>query len=200
MERTIVVLTSDHGEEFGEHGGDYHYTLYDEIVRVPLVVRAPGLAPSVRDVPAQQVDLLPTLLALLDIEPPDGLPGIDLLGPVEADRPVFIERNRPSGYKQTAIIRGDRKLVYIEEVDLSSVPESSRRNYSPVENVWPGIYLFDRSSDPKEQQSVFNEADPRSIALLSELAAYAEGIAVKTERVEVDEKTREQLRELGYLR
>ena len=199
MERTIVVFTSDHGEEFAEHGGEYHYTLYDEIVRVPLVISAPGLAPGIRNVPAQQVDLLPTLLALLDIEGPNELPGVDLLGPVDADRAIFIERDRPAGYRQRAIIRGDKKLLRIERVDQGSLPQANRRTFTPVENVRPGTYLFDRSVDPGEQQSAFDEADPESIALLAELAAHSVGAVAATKSVEVDEKMREELRALGYL-
>ncbi|MBL8863317.1 MAG: sulfatase [Planctomycetes bacterium] len=70
-EDTIVVLTADHGEEFGEHGFQRHgYTLYEEAVRIPLVVRAPGApARRVSDV-VSNVDLLPTILDLAGLPPP----------------------------------------------------------------------------------------------------------------------------------
>ncbi len=66
---TIVVLTSDHGEEFGEHGFQRHgYSLYQEAVRIPLVVRVPKAAPRrIADV-VSNVDLLPTLAQLCGVK------------------------------------------------------------------------------------------------------------------------------------
>ena len=69
--RTAVMFASDHGEEFGDHGGvDHGHTLFEELVRVPLVIRAPGFAP--RRVPGtvQVVDVLPTVHELLGLEAP----------------------------------------------------------------------------------------------------------------------------------
>ncbi|RLB45316.1 MAG: hypothetical protein DRJ42_30200, partial [Deltaproteobacteria bacterium] len=58
---TIVVVTADHGEEFRDHGGVYHgFTLYEEQVRVPLLIRAPGLAPRRIAAPVELVDVAPT--------------------------------------------------------------------------------------------------------------------------------------------
>ena len=71
----VVIVTADHGEEFGEHGGRYHgTTVYEEQVRVPLVVATPGLAPRRVETPVQTIDLLPTVLSALDIPRPPGSP------------------------------------------------------------------------------------------------------------------------------
>ena len=80
-DRTLVVVTSDHGEAFGEHGYDGHgRTLHDEVLRVPLLFRAPGLVAPDRRVSGMVglIDLVPTLLDLLSIEPPYALQGISL--------------------------------------------------------------------------------------------------------------------------
>ncbi|HMA97352.1 MAG TPA: sulfatase-like hydrolase/transferase, partial [Polyangiaceae bacterium] len=79
---TVVIVSSDHGEEFGEHGGRYHgTTVYEEQVRVPLIVNAPGLfQPRVVSEPVQTVDLLPTVLAALDVPRPPRIRGRDLGG------------------------------------------------------------------------------------------------------------------------
>ncbi|MGO9834972.1 MAG: sulfatase-like hydrolase/transferase [Polyangiaceae bacterium] len=80
-----IVVTADHGEEFGEHGGRYHgTTVYEEQVRVPLVVVGPGVASGTR-VPTvvQTIDVLPTVLSALGIPRPARLRGRDL-GPVLA--------------------------------------------------------------------------------------------------------------------
>ncbi|MCC6898704.1 MAG: sulfatase-like hydrolase/transferase [Polyangiaceae bacterium] len=87
----VVIVTADHGEEFGDHGGRYHgTTVYEEQVRVPLVVSAPGVvAPRKIGEVVQTIDLLPTVLAALDIPAPPRLRGRDL-GPLLAGQ-------RPSG-------------------------------------------------------------------------------------------------------
>jgi arylsulfatase A-like enzyme len=67
-----VVLFADHGEEFFEHGGLEHgHTLYDELLRIPLVVRAPGLAPRRVSTPVSLVDLTPTVLEILGLGDPE---------------------------------------------------------------------------------------------------------------------------------
>ena len=82
------VFLSDHGEKFGEHGGRNHDTLYEEVMRVPLLVKAPGLEPETREEVVQLIDLLPALLKLLGVGPLRGLegsrPGIDLFNPAPA--------------------------------------------------------------------------------------------------------------------
>ena len=76
----VVIVTADHGEEFGDHGGRYHgTTLYEEQVRVPLVVAGPGLKAGRRvTAPVQTIDLLPTVLRSMDIPVPPRLRGRDL--------------------------------------------------------------------------------------------------------------------------
>jgi len=78
----IVIVTADHGEEFGEHGGRYHgTTVYEEQVRVPLVVVGPGVSPRASSTIVQTIDLLPTVLSALGIPRPARVRGRDL-GPV----------------------------------------------------------------------------------------------------------------------
>ncbi len=79
----LLIVTADHGEEFGEHGGRYHgTTVYEEQVRVPLIFHAPEqLAPRVVPEPVQTIDLLPTILAGLEVPRPPRIRGRDL-GPV----------------------------------------------------------------------------------------------------------------------
>ncbi len=88
----LVLLTADHGEEFGDHGGRYHGTsVFDEQVRVPLIVSAKGLATGARiRNPVQTIDLLPTVLAGLKIPIPPRVRGASLLHYLE--RPKAGER------------------------------------------------------------------------------------------------------------
>lgn len=103
LEGTALLLTSDHGEGLGDHGLLEHgRTLFDELVRVPLLVRAPGV-PAGRRLAgdAQLEDLTPTVLSLVGAEVPSGLDGLDLSpwlrGEAEASpRPAALGRRRPS--------------------------------------------------------------------------------------------------------
>jgi arylsulfatase A-like enzyme len=81
----VVIVTADHGEEFGEHGGRYHgTTVYEEQVHVPLVVAGPGVRKGARVAPVvQTIDLLPTALSALGLPRPARLRGRDL-GPLLA--------------------------------------------------------------------------------------------------------------------
>lgn len=78
--KSLVIVTADHGEEFGEHGGHYHgSTVYEEQVRVPLIMEAaPAIAPGVIGTPVELIDLLPTVLRSLGIPRPARLRGKDL--------------------------------------------------------------------------------------------------------------------------
>ena len=118
-ERTVVVVTSDHGEEFEEHGGRRHArTLFEEVVRVPLVVRVPGLAPQRVDAPVSLVDVVPTVLELVGL-PVDAaaVDGRSLLLPALAgspspDRSRLMElRGQPRVHHQRAVVEGSWKLV-----------------------------------------------------------------------------------------
>jgi arylsulfatase A-like enzyme len=85
---TLVVLTADHGEGLGDHGWlEHDDNLFDELIRVPLVMRGPGIPAARRVVgPAQLEDLAPTLLAALGLEPLEDSNGLDLLPWLRGER------------------------------------------------------------------------------------------------------------------
>jgi arylsulfatase A-like enzyme len=88
-DRTVVVFTSDHGELLGAHGLVQKTFFFENAVHVPLVVRAPGLAPGTCDAFANNcVDTIPTLLGLAGIPVPDRLPGRDLSPWLRGERPA----------------------------------------------------------------------------------------------------------------
>lgn len=109
---TIFILTSDHGEEFKEHGGYYHgSSLYDEQIRVPLLIGVSGIAPRVDRSPAQLVDVVPTVLSLLGQRIPESVRGRSLVsslaGRDEPDRPAFSEV-----HTKKMVRHGDWKLIH----------------------------------------------------------------------------------------
>lgn len=100
LENALVIVTADHGQMFGEHGKWVHRnSLYEEVLRVPLFMRYPGVFPpgQVIDAPVSHVDLLPTVLNLTKQPLPDGLDGDSLLPLIEGqpgalpDRPIYAE-------------------------------------------------------------------------------------------------------------
>jgi arylsulfatase A-like enzyme len=77
-DNTIVVFTSDHGELFGAHGRRAKNIFYEEACHIPMLLRAPGIARFATDVCLSTVDIMPTLLSLLDLDCPAGVEGVDL--------------------------------------------------------------------------------------------------------------------------
>jgi len=112
-QRTIIVLTGDTGQAFYEHGFAAHAgPLYDEVLRVPLLIHAPGLAPGIDPRPAQHIDVPPTILDLLGMPPHPGFQGISLVGPPpSAERPRFLVAQTPLAH-QYAVVQSGYKLIY----------------------------------------------------------------------------------------
>ncbi|HZP40315.1 MAG TPA: sulfatase-like hydrolase/transferase, partial [Candidatus Binatia bacterium] len=133
LDTTVVVVLSDHGEEFQDHGKLTHGVhLYDELVRVPFVVAGPGVAPGRTATQVQGIDLFPTLARRLGVPTPARLPGADALAAL-APRPAFAETRygrTPDGTRTTllAVRTPERKLIeapalgHVELYDLASDP------------------------------------------------------------------------------
>lgn len=111
-DRTIFVLTGDHGEAFFEHGFAAHGNLpFAELARAPLLLHAPGLAPGRDDRPSQHVDVAPTILSILGLPPHPGFQGIDLTGKhPPRDRPQFVVTQSPSA-NAYSVVSGHYTLI-----------------------------------------------------------------------------------------
>lgn len=115
---TAIVVTADHGEAFGEHGFTKHgFSLYDEEIRVPLVLRIPGVEPRKVDVPRSTIDIAPTIAELLGVEVPRDWKGRSLLDdwhgqqPPE-QRPVIVDvPEMPGRPPMRTVIRGPLKVI-----------------------------------------------------------------------------------------
>ena len=121
-QRTVVVVTGDTGQAFYEHGFVAHANrIYDELMRVPLVIRAPGITARVDPRPAQHIDVAPTLLDLLDIPPHPSFQGVSLV----ADDPDpghsrFLMVRAPLAH-QYGVVRSGFKLVHDVERDKTTL-------------------------------------------------------------------------------
>jgi len=114
-ENTLVVVTSDHGQAFYEHGFASHASaIFDEVMRVPLIIRAPSLKAGLDNRLAQHVDVAPSIFGLLGLPAHPSFQGTDLLNPVaEPNRSAYMVAQTPLAY-QYGIVRSGFKLIYDE--------------------------------------------------------------------------------------
>jgi arylsulfatase A-like enzyme len=187
VDRTIVVFVADHGEEFRDHGGFEHgMALYQESVHVPLMIRLPGAAGRRTRTLAQHVDLMPTLLHLLGVPAPDGLPGRVLVG---ADGRVV---DRPDAEAMTST-RFARTMLTALVVPPWKVVLSEHAGIAPQ--------VFDLENDPGERQDVAGEHAVlvgyarQRVAEMEAAMTSARGEA----QPPLDPAVRERLRRLGYV-
>jgi len=154
-DETIVVVTSDHGEELFERGFLQHgKSLQREQLAIPLILRVPGEAPRRATIPAMQVDLVPTLLARLGLPPDPRVQGVDLLG-APVPRPLWSEVNDAFA-RQSSVREGGWKLVH--------APRGAQVVF-PAAFEWR---LFDLERDPGELQDL-TASEPARLAALQEL-------------------------------
>jgi arylsulfatase A-like enzyme len=195
--RTLAIVTSDHGEGLWDHGWLQHGALlYEEAVRVPLVLRWPGrIAPGLRPAgPVSLIDVLPTLLGLLGLEPggPE-LRGTDL-GPLldggapDPDRRVFLQRQPfTPGLVDHRRLAGVSRAVRWRHWKLIDSPREL------------GIELFDLERDPQERESVASQHPDLAASLMRELEDWRRGLRERPEpREPLPEELRRGLEALGY--
>jgi hypothetical protein len=167
----VVIVTADHGEEFGEHGGRYHgTTVYEEQVRVPLVVSAPGLLPAHRVTSvAQTIDLLPTILAALSIPPSPRIRGRAL------GAALLAETSSPG-------------FAFAETEESALLAEGSARLVCA--RKLGACRLFDIARDPGEREDIVASSRERFDKMRAELSSLGashgrferEGLRVETGR------------------
>ncbi|HEY6547411.1 MAG TPA: sulfatase-like hydrolase/transferase [Vicinamibacteria bacterium] len=183
--RSLVILTADHGEGLGEHGEATHGIFaYETTLRVPLILHAPGLLRArVVGERVRHIDLLPTVMDVLGLETPPGLPGRSLLAAANghplAPAPSYFEAMSSAlnrGWAPLAgLAREDRKLI-----DLP-IPE-----------------LYDLAADPRETKNLAASEPQLLDELRTQLTRLREADPGLT-RQEESAETRERLRALGYL-
>jgi arylsulfatase A-like enzyme/HEAT repeat protein len=152
----VLVVTADHGEEFRDHGGVYHgSTLYDEQVRVPLLLRAEGLGARRVRAPVEVIDIAPTLLGMVGAPRPPAMRGDDLralaLGRVEDVGPAFSS----VGMKRM-VLAPPYKLVADLRYDL--------------------FELYDLDRDPRERDNLARREPERLEDMRGELFAWLDAL------------------------
>lgn len=200
-DKTLIVVASDHGEAFGEHGREGHARdVYSEVVTTPLIISFPFRLPEplVVEAPSENVDLWPTLLDLLGLEPIEGADGRSLRPEITAaagrgsvdDEVRFAHIDQSWGRKKVksqpmvAVTEGPYRLVY------RSAGRGARR-----------AELYKYESDRRESRRI-DAAEPEVRKHMMELAsAYLEQEKASwgdAPQIELDDAQLQQLRALGY--
>lgn len=195
LAESLVVVTSDHGEEFFDHGSVNHgMTQYQEMVRIPLLFRGPGLAAGRRARPAVSLlDVLPTSLSVLGLPVPPGLDGRDLSGLLQragTEIPVRLlhfdsscaeptrETTIPRPGRRYAIREGDLKLHWDEGSDA--------------------VQLYDLGTDPAERTDLGGERGADAARLLEELRRFRASAGAERRDAGLGEEDLRRLQALGY--
>ena len=184
--RTVVAVLGDHGEMLGEHGEATHgFFVYDSAVRIPLVVAAPGLAPRVVEDQVRIVDVMPTLLELLDFPALAAVQGTSLL-PLARGQRLSLMALSESWFPRFHYGWSELLAVQDERFKLIRAP---RRE------------LYDLQRDPLETRDLA-ASDPRRVEAMEralDAAIAAAGGGTPKTPVAVDSETAERLEALGYV-
>ena len=189
MRNTLMIVTSDHGEEFLEHGSwEHQKTLYEEVIRVPLIVAGPGVTPRREARPTSLLDIAPTILDFLSVKPEPAMKGVSLLRPVSEPREMYGETDHtPDGSRLSFLRGGARSWKAILRSDPAKKEERA--------SEW-----YDLARDPGERTN-----RPPADALRSSIESRAKDLALKSRSiavgkpVELSPEQKEKLRALGYV-
>jgi arylsulfatase A-like enzyme/uncharacterized membrane protein YbhN (UPF0104 family) len=185
-----IVVTSDHGEEFHEHGGFWHgTTLYDEQVRIPFLVKLPQSRRGGTTVRhwVQSIDFMPSVLRLQGLPVPEGVQGGDIFTGTDV---IYAEESHEGN-----VLESVRELDGTDEHKLITANPDNPRGLQPVE-----LYRVDL--DPGEQQNLA-QTDPEQVRLatkaLLEQRSRARQDAVVADSVELEDDVAAHLEALGYI-
>jgi arylsulfatase A-like enzyme len=209
LDNTLIIVVSDHGEEFWDHGWTAHgHSLYQELTHSVLLMWNPRLLPGSRRVtePVQLVDVMPTVLELLNLKSPDMAQGQSLV-PLAGGRPF---------HRRTPVVSS--RLANPAARPNGFVPENRINTFALIEPNWKLIYrekgkdvglnrveLYDRRADRSETHNVAG-AHPEDVErMMAELGKWVDaqkqirGLLGKGSRSTLDQQTLDQLRSLGYI-
>jgi arylsulfatase A-like enzyme len=191
-ENTLIIVTSDHGEAFGDRKlllGHALGSVYQDVVHVPLLIKYPGQHKAEQsDGLVSQVDLMPTVLDVTGIAMPAGLQGLTLRLPrTQSSRAVYTEAvSSLFNLKRNPAFRGVRRAIIAHSWKLITWTDG------PPE-------VYDLAADPNETRNQYQAGDPRAAALVGQLSAWAATAPHQFEQSrKLDKNAVEHLRSLGY--
>lgn len=199
LDNTIIVVVSDHGDEFLEHGRWEHGDrLYEHQLHVPFVIHGPGIEPQTIETPTSLIDVMPTVLARVGIAAPNTSEGRDAAPRANATEtssgsPVYAEETKAT-FRLQSLRQGPWKII------RTIGQTRSGDEKEPVDQ----LYHLER--DPREQIDLASVETEKLTEMQGELDQIRERLEQRTPApdtaapaIEIDERTRRQLRALGYL-
>lgn len=189
---TLVAVTADHGEEFLDHGNwEHRATLYEELIRVPLVFNGPGIAAGQRlAAQASLLDVAPTILDWARLPPLPAARGQSLLRPLPAGRETYGETEFGAGSTRKRFLRGGA-------ASWKTVLSFKVRDGTPAGEEW-----FDLAQDPRELRSTPPPKAAADVLRARLVKRWQDAVRQGQGAVPVDLSSEqiEQLRALGYIR
>jgi len=185
LRNCLVIITADHGEEFGEHGGLVHRsTLYDDLLHVPLVVTGTGVPTGlVSERMSSTVDIVPTILGYLRIKPSLPFMGHDLLAPVESDGE-----------------QGQSHAVFSQYGNLRYAIRTFE--WKLIQNIGT-VELFDVRKDPGELENVAEQYPEVVADLDGRIRAWKLSLptmqTIEDREAKLTDEEKDKLRSLGYI-
>lgn len=198
---TVVVVLSDHGDEFWDHGGqDHTNTLYDELIRVPIILHVPGTRPRRVPAPVSLVDVTPTLLDVLGLKDTverDGISWRSRLDRLPQSRAIFAvtgrddhwaHQHRGGAFWLQAVVKESLKLIVRHDAAGDTA-----------------ACIFNQAVDPREQKPRSRPSARRDametllLAWRTQIGLPDDLLAEPLEDSVLDSETRSQLKTLGYL-
>jgi arylsulfatase A-like enzyme len=201
-EKSLIVITSDHGEAFGEHKLWGHgASIYQNQIRVPLIINFPGTIPGgvVVDEAVSSVDVAPTILDIVGIPRPSEMEGRSLLGLMIGEK-RFARYGEPIHLDQFSA-RSDNRLEGVIADGSWKYVRTDRSATRNIEKFGPEE-LFHLESDPWEQYNLIEREPAVLDRLRSDVDAFSKRVGKKaiqrSKAEDVDSETLEQLKALGY--
>lgn len=195
-DNTMIMITSDHGEEFYDHKGyDHGQTLYEEVIKIPLIIKYPNNLDKgkVKDDPVLSIDICPTIMDFLNIPIPDIMKGVSLYKnqqSSETKRVVFAELGEyEKGMRSLQV--GRWKLILTQNFPK----DSWKRDY-------PLLQLYEITSDVNETYDLASVKKDVSNDLYNRMKLFIENIQIgsfSSQSSPMDKKLKERLRSLGYI-
>ena len=186
LDRTVVVITSDHGEALGDHGEQTHGLFaYESTLRVPLIMWGDLFKPSVVSVPARLVDVMPSLLDLVGVAGPSELDGrtlLPLIGtpPANGEQASYFEALNANLTRNWAPLKG----VTVNNLKLIDLPLPE---------------LYDLAADSGESRNLYASQRDRARPLEALLDAAGAKPALPSATAPIDADAEARLRSLGYV-
>ena len=196
LDRSVVLLTADHGEEFEEHGGIGHgITVFDECVRVPLVLWSRDVQPGRRRALVSLADIPATLLEAARMLSPSGF--------AEQSRSfweIATEQDRPDAWSwaYSELVYPSKGIAFAYREGESKAVHIVRDRYRPQ----GGRYLFDLATDPHEQINLFDSKTSQAREIFDKLRSVrSEHLErmVESETQPLEGDALERMRSLGYV-